>query len=115
MLSVARRKDKRLGPRSNWLTWVNSARAFEMATHAPRIAIVDDDRSVRKALFRLLGGAAFEVRTFASAPEFLEEFRLFKPDCIVLDLQMPQMTGLDVQRHMARIGTAIPVIIITGH
>ena len=86
-----------------------------MATLEPRIAIVDDDKSVRKALFRLLSGASFEVKTFASGPEFLEEFDSFQPDCIILDLQMPDMTGLDIQRHMARIRTAIPIIVITGH
>ena len=86
-----------------------------MATFSPRIAIVDDDKSVRKALSRLLGGASFDVRAFGSGPEFLECLDCFRPDCIVLDMQMPEMTGLDLQRHLARVGPDIPVIVITGH
>jgi FixJ family two-component response regulator len=86
-----------------------------VATPRPRIAIVDDNKSVRKALSRLLAGAAFEVRAFGSGRDLLENHRLFRPDCLILDLQMPEMTGLDVQRHLARIGLDIPVIVITGH
>jgi FixJ family two-component response regulator len=85
-----------------------------MAT-LPRIAIVDDDKSVRKALFRLLDGASFEVRAFCSGRDLLESLGSFRPDCLVLDLQMPEMTGLDLQRHLSRAGPAIPVIVITGH
>src|SRR5262245_6236026 len=86
-----------------------------MATVKPRIAIVDDDRSVRRALSRLLGGASFDVEAFASGRGLLESLDSRRPDCIVLDLQMPEMDGLDLLRHMARIGADIPVILITGH
>jgi FixJ family two-component response regulator len=86
-----------------------------MATSRPRIAIVDDDKSVRKALSRLLAGASFEVRAFGSGRELLEGLSSFSPDCLVLDLQMPEMTGLDLQRHLLRTRPAIPVIVITGH
>jgi FixJ family two-component response regulator len=86
-----------------------------MATLRPRIAIVDDDKSVRKALSRLLAGAAFEVKAFGSGRDLLETLSSFRPNCLVVDLQMPEMTGLDLQRHLARIGPSVPVIVITGH
>lgn len=86
-----------------------------MATLGPRIAIVDDDKSVRKALSRLLSGACFEVRAFGAGPELLECLDFFRPDCIVLDMHMPEMTELDLQRNLARIGAEIPVIVMTGH
>jgi FixJ family two-component response regulator len=81
----------------------------------PRIAIVDDDKSVRKALARLLSGALFEVKAFESGRDLLASLDSFGPDCLVLDLQMPEMTGLDLQRHLARVAPDIPVIVITGH
>ena len=80
-----------------------------------RVAIVEDDPSVRKALRRLLRAAAFEADAYASAQEFLEDWRSRRPDCIVVDLQMPGMSGLDVMKQIARDKSKVPVIIITGH
>jgi len=80
-----------------------------------RVAIVDDDQSVRKALSRLLSGAFFEVRAFGSGPEFLACLGSFQPDCLVLDLQMPELSGLDLQRYLARTETDMTVIVITAH
>jgi FixJ family two-component response regulator len=86
-----------------------------MTTPRPRIAIVDDDKSVRKALSRLLAGAAFEVKAFGSGRDLLESLGSFRPNCLIVDLQMPEMTGLDLQRHLVRSGPNVPVIVITGH
>ncbi len=82
---------------------------------APRIAIVDDDSSVRKALARLVGTCSFDAQTFGSAREFIDSLSANIPDCLVVDLQMPEMTGLDLQIHLARVGLHIPTIVITAH
>jgi len=86
-----------------------------MATSNPRIAIVDDDRSVRKSLTRLLRGVAFDVEAFGSGRDFLDGLGSFQPDCLVLDLQMPEISGLDLQRYLARVKVGIPVVVLTGH
>jgi FixJ family two-component response regulator len=80
-----------------------------------RIAIVDDDVSVRKALARLLNTRAFMAETFASAGEFLDSLQNGWPDCLVLDQQMPGMTGLELQNHLTRRSVRIPTIVITAH
>jgi len=79
------------------------------------IAIVDDDPSVLKALARLLRSRAFHVRTFESARRFLAALDDFWPSCLILDLQMPEMTGIELQQHMRSNGIDIPVIIFTAH
>jgi FixJ family two-component response regulator len=86
-----------------------------MSFHAETVYIVDDDPSVLKALARLVGAAGFRVRTFDRAAAFLES-RLFKgPGCLVLDLKMPGLGGLDLQREMAARGIVLPIIFLTGH
>ena len=79
------------------------------------IAIVDDEEPVRKALMRLMRSVGLSVETFASGPEFLKSLDTRLPDCVVLDLHMPQMNGFNVQAHLARKYAALPVIIVTGH
>ena len=86
-----------------------------MAHSRIRVAVVDDDVSVCRALGRFLRASSFEAETYGSGPEFLEGFYAFCPHCIVLDLHMEGMTGFDVQRHLSRLGSKLPVIIITGH
>lgn len=81
----------------------------------PRVAVVDDDLSVRKALERLLRAAGFDAATFASAHEFFYSLEARHPDCLVLDLHMPGMNGLEVQRRLSQTGVRIPVVVITGH
>jgi FixJ family two-component response regulator len=81
----------------------------------PRVAVVDDDLSVRKALERLLRAAGFDAVTFASAHEFFYSLEAQHPDCLVLDLHMPGMNGLEVQRRLGQTGVRIPVVVITGH
>ena len=86
-----------------------------MAQASPWIAIVDDDPSVLKGLARLLRARAFEARTYTSAREFLSALHEGLPECLIVDLQMPDMTGLELQRHLTRSGLRIPTIVITAH
>jgi FixJ family two-component response regulator len=81
----------------------------------PKVAIIDDDPAVLKALARLLRTHAFAVETFQSGQQFLVSLPEPLPDCLILDLQMPGMTGLEVQQDLARKGIRIPTIIITAH
>src|SRR5277367_4277805 len=79
------------------------------------IAIVDDDKSVRKAVVRLLEAAGYSACGYSSGQEFLKNWRIDSPDCLVLDLQMPNLPGADVQRALNRAGARFPVIIMTAH
>src|SRR3982074_555698 len=79
------------------------------------VAIVDDDSAVRKALARLLCASAIEARTFSSGREFLDSLPFGTPDCLIVDLQMPEMTGLELQLELARTGARLPTIVITAH
>jgi len=80
-----------------------------------RIAVIDDDESVRKALQRLLRAEQMDARTFASGQEFLCSLGSVWPDCVILDVHMPGINGLDVQRRLAEDGLRLPVVIITGY
>jgi FixJ family two-component response regulator len=86
-----------------------------MATHSPRIAIVDDDAAVRKALTRLLKAANYHPDAYPSVEEFLAALGDEVPECLLVDYQLPRMTGLDLQAHLRENGVSIPVIIITAH
>jgi FixJ family two-component response regulator len=86
-----------------------------MVTPRRRIAVVDDDPSVRKALARLLRASDLDAEAYGSAAQFLQSLPKSAPDCLVLDLQMPEMTGLALQRELARSGIRLPVVMITGH
>lgn len=85
-----------------------------MPTASPRIAIVDDDPSVLKALARLLSTRALIATTFRSGKKFLASLEDEVPDCLILDLQMPEMTGLELHQDLGRRGVQIPTIIITA-
>lgn len=80
-----------------------------------RVAVIDDDEPVRKALKRLLQAANLDAATFASGQEFLDSLVSRLPDCVVLDLHMPSMNGLDLQLRLVQGGWLIPIVIITGH
>ena len=86
-----------------------------MDSKAPLIAIVDDEVSICRALLRLLRVAEYRAEAFNSAILFLESLAERVPDCVVLDLQMPMMTGVEVQEHLLKLKDPPPVIIITAH
>lgn len=79
------------------------------------IAIVDDDPSVREGLSSLIRSVGLRVKTFASAQEFLSRSDAETPSCLVLDLQMPGLSGLDLQKQMAEAEMEIPIVFLTGH
>ena len=79
------------------------------------VAVVDDEESVRRALLRLLRAANMDAEAFPSGEAFLNSLDKFRPDCVVLDLQMPGLTGRDVQRRLISMQINLPVILITAH
>jgi FixJ family two-component response regulator len=79
------------------------------------MAVIDDDASVLKALARLLRASGYEVEAFASGTEFLESIDKGIPDCLVLDMHMPSVTGLDVQAALRARGVNVPIIFITAY
>ena len=79
------------------------------------ISIVDDDASIRKALKRLFISMGFDVTVFASAEEFLCSRSLLDSDCLILDLRMPGMSGLELQSVLISCNRKIPVIFLTAH
>jgi len=85
-----------------------------MGSALPLVAIVDDEESVRRALGRLVRSAGFHVQTYASGADFLHSLDGAFPQCVVLDLRMPQMSGFDVQDTLTRMGSGLPVVLITG-
>jgi len=79
-----------------------------------RVAIVDDEPAVRTALARLLDASSFETTTYGSAWEFIDSIRRGVPECLIVDVHMPDFTGLDLQRYLNRINKKIPTIVITA-
>jgi FixJ family two-component response regulator len=82
--------------------------------HKRLITVVDDDESVREALENLISSVGFEVKLFASAEDFLDSDTPLQTDCALLDVRLPGITGLELQRRLAADGQSIPVIIITA-
>jgi FixJ family two-component response regulator len=81
----------------------------------PIVFVVDDDPSVRTSTERLVRSMGFMVQTFGAAKEFLASARPDGPACLVLDVRLPGLSGLDLQRELARSGVDIPIIFMTGH
>ena len=79
------------------------------------VYVVDDDPSSRQSLEFLIKASGFEVRAFAAAGEFLAFSRLELPACLILDVRMPGLTGLELQKELTRIGLKFPIIFMTGH
>ena len=79
------------------------------------IYIVDDDDSMRRALTLLMGTVGYHAVAFSRPREFLDKFDPSQHGCLVLDVRMPEMSGLEVQQHLNRSGSMLPVILITGH
>ena len=86
-----------------------------MSEQQPIVFVVDDDDAVRASLERLIRSAGVTVKTFASADQFLQSERPDVPGCLVLDVKLPGLGGLDLQRRLAEGDNAIPIVFITGH
>jgi len=82
---------------------------------APLISVIDDDISVRKSLDRLIRSVNLEARVFASAEEFLNSDHPRKAECLILDVCLPGMSGIELHHHLLARGCNIPVIFITAH
>jgi FixJ family two-component response regulator len=81
----------------------------------PRVAVVDDDISVRESLQNLFRSVGLQVETFATAQEFFSADRGPAPACLVLDVRLPDLSGLEVQRQLGEANSGIPIVFITGH
>jgi two-component system, LuxR family, response regulator FixJ len=81
----------------------------------PIVFVVDDDRAMRDSLRWLLESIGLSVRTYATAAEFLHDHDPAQPGCLVLDVRMPGMSGLDLQTELAQRGAELPTIVVTGH
>ena len=79
------------------------------------VFVVDDDEPMRQSLKNLIGSVGLEVKVFASAQEFLRSKLMDMPGCLVLDVRLPGLSGLDLQKRMVEAGTEIPIIFMTGH
>ena len=79
------------------------------------ISVVDDDSSVRESLQSLMRSVGFAVKVFASAEEFLNWDHLGDTDCLILDVRMPGMSGIELQRHLMARHYEMPIIFITAH
>jgi FixJ family two-component response regulator len=86
-----------------------------VTNESPVIYIVDDDPSMRKFLRRLVSLSGLQSETFTSAEEFLHSVHPDTPGCLLLDVMMPGLSGLDLQRELSRAGLHMPIIFITGH
>jgi FixJ family two-component response regulator len=86
-----------------------------MTNPRPIVYIVDDELGVRNSLRSLMRSVGLEVRTFAGGAEFLESRREDAPECLVVDVRMPGISGLDLQNQLSQSSLPIPVIFITGH
>jgi FixJ family two-component response regulator len=86
-----------------------------MTEAAPVVFVVDDDPSVRRAIKRLVESVGLQVELFGSAQEFLRSKRPNAPSCLVLDVRLPGISGLDFQRELAEANIHIPIIFITAH
>jgi two-component system response regulator FixJ len=86
-----------------------------MKESPPTVYVVDDDSGVRSSIRVLMKSVGLPATQFASAQEFLSAYRVAQPGCLVLDIRMPGMNGLELQEELNRRGAVIPVIFITGH
>jgi FixJ family two-component response regulator len=86
-----------------------------MGTTGPVIFVVDDDKSVRDSLRRLMTSVGLSVEVFPTAQAFLSRPRTDAPGCVVLDVRLPGLSGLDLQRELAGTDTPLPIVFITGH
>jgi FixJ family two-component response regulator len=88
---------------------------LQVSEKQPTIFLIDDDPSARQGLTRLLRAAGYVVAAFGSAREFLDSTRHDGPGCMVLDIQMPELSGLELQEQLLHSDYSLPIIFITGH
>ncbi|MGA7459740.1 MAG: response regulator, partial [Candidatus Korobacteraceae bacterium] len=93
----------------------NGMQLSPMSQVKPIIFVVDDDISVRESLELLIGSKGWQVETFVSAQEFLERPRAMVPSCLLLDVSLPGLNGLDLQKSIATERREMPIIFITGY
>src|SRR5476649_1373684 len=93
----------------------HDSRSSLMRRDTPTVFVVDDDISVRESLEALIRFAGWQPQTFASAQEFLSRPRVFVPCCLVLDVTLPDLNGLELQKRLATDRLDMPIIFITGH
>src|ERR1700761_4108258 len=79
------------------------------------VFVLDDEPSVRASLKRLIGSAGLQVQTFSSAKEFLQTKRPDGPGCLVLDVRLPELSGLELQQELTNAKVNLPIVFITGH
>jgi FixJ family two-component response regulator len=82
---------------------------------SPTVYVVDDDDGMRRALDTLLSTVGYKTSVFSRPRDFLAHYSADAPGCLVLDIRMPEMSGLEVQQHLNRVGSMLPIIFITGH
>ena len=88
---------------------------MENVTREGVVVVIDDDASVRAALTELFGSVGLEVRLYASAGAFLEARIPDTTSCLVLDVRLPEMSGIKVQEKLSRAGVYVPIVFVTGH
>jgi FixJ family two-component response regulator len=81
----------------------------------PTVCIIDDDRGMRQAIHDLVESVGLRAESFATGEEFLNRRQIVRPSCLVLDVRLPQMSGLDFQRRLSETGMHIPIIFVTAH
>ena len=89
--------------------------AKEVTSHERAVFVVDDDASVRRALVRLIRSSGYHTEAFASAAAYLERAAFKLPDCLILDVRMPDTNGLELQQRIRNTPLEVPVVLITGH
>ncbi len=85
------------------------------STVPPTVFVVDDDSAIRGAMHALLESVDLACETFATGEDFLESFDDQRPGCLVLDIRMPSMSGLDLQDRLNSLGSSLPIVFLTGH
>src|SRR5205807_6285975 len=95
--------------------FAGQSESLRMAVSTSIVFVVDDDLSVRESLDLLIRCEGWQPETFASAQEFLDHPRAFGPSCLILDLSLPGLNGLELQKRVAVERTDMPIIFITGH
>ena len=86
-----------------------------MTDHVPLVYVVDDDEPFRDSLRWLLMSAGYRALTYSTAERFLHEYEPGAAACLVLDVRLPGMSGLELQRELRRLGETLPIILVTGH